>query len=243
MSVGKSKYSGMKRMKVVLFLAALLCLGTLKAQVTVLRIDSNFLTSFPDTLHAGDSFTLNLTIHNDSSFVYNGTIEIAARINGNALVADTSVQALEDTGYATNVIIPNNSSITKSIIVHVLTPPFIIGSSGVVIWPISNFNGNPISGVDSLSKTATILYPLGINEPNDKNLKVYLVGGQLNIQGDGEHLLKSIRLYDVEGALLNERPITINGTISMTQFANGIYLAEITFADNTRQVFKLLNSK
>ena len=239
----KSKYRGMKKMKLIVFLVGLFCLGMLKAQVNVLRIDSNFLTNFPNTLHAGDVFPLNFTIHNDSAFTYNGTIQIGAKINGDSLVADTSIQAFEDTGFQTNVSIPAHDTISKSLIIHVLIPPFIIGSSGVVIWPIYNYHGSLISSIDTIGKSVTILHPLGINEADDKNLKVYLVGGQLTIQGDGEHLLKSVRLYDVEGALLNERPITINGTISMNQFANGIYLAEITFADNTRQVFKVFNSK
>ena len=241
--VEKLRHPGMKKMKLILLLAGLFCLGSLKAQLTVLRIDSNFLSTFPDTLHAGDVFNINLTIHNDSSFAYNGTVQIAAKINGVAVVADTGIQAIEDTGYANNVSIAANNFIIKSLTVHVLTPPFIIGSSGVVIWPISIFNGNQISGVDSLSKTSAILYPVGINEPNDKNLKVYLVGGQLTIQSDGEHLLKSVRIYDVEGALLNERSITTSGSINMDRFSSGIYLAEITFADNTQRVFRVFNGK
>ena len=118
MHVENSNYRGMKKMKLILFLAGLFCLGSLKAQLTVLRIDTNFLASFPDTLHAGDVFNINLTIHNDSSFAYNGPVQIAAKINGLYFVADTSLQAFVDTGYAVNESIPGNNSITKSLIMN-----------------------------------------------------------------------------------------------------------------------------
>jgi hypothetical protein len=224
----------MKRMKFILLVAGLFCLITAKAQQNNLRIDSAFLTAFPSGSSVNDTFSVNITI---------GRVYIGSQTNTDSARVDSIPgAAFYYPSYTANENIPAGGFITRTITVSVLNPPFIIGSSAVVIWPIVNFNGNLISSTNSL-RTLVTIYPTGINEPNDKSLKVYMSGQQLIVQENDQFLLKNVKLYDVSGALLYQQQISLSGTISMASFAPGIYLAEVNYADNTRRLFKVFNAR
>jgi hypothetical protein len=233
----------MKGMKFILLVAGLFCLITAKAQVNNLRIDSAFLTAFPANTSVNDTFSVNIIIHNDSSTAYIGKVYIGTQVNTDSAHADTvSGATIYYPSYAANENIPAGGSITRPIFVSVLNPPFIVGSSAVVIWPIMNNNGNLITSSNSL-RTLVTIYPMGINEPNDKNLKVYMSGQQLVVQENDLYLLKNVKLYDISGALLCQQQISLSGEISMASFAPGIYLAEVNYADNTSRLFKVFNTR
>ena len=234
----------MKRNKLLLLIASLFCVAFANAGNFNLRIDSVLITNL-STVHYKDSFAVNIIIHNDSTAGYDGQVYIASSVNG-----DTSTRYDSIPGnpffyptYAINETIAGGNFVTRSLVIDTKNPPFIIGSSGVVIWPIMKQNGVLVSSVDSLAFTIRVLYPLAINEPNDKSLKVFVFNRQLVVQSDGEHALKAITLYDVDGKLLYQQAITASEIFSLDGYSNGIYLAEITFADNTHQVFKVFSGK
>jgi hypothetical protein len=132
----------------------------------------------------------------------------------------------------------------RELIINVLSPDFIIGTSGVVIWPKALFPLDSVVNIsDSLGKTVTVLYPLGLDEIVERNLKVYMSDQQLIIRNNGNYLLQNVKLYDLSGKLLNEEQLTNSGTLNLNQYAEGVYLTEINFADNTRMIFKVFNTR
>jgi hypothetical protein len=119
-----------------------------------------------------------------------------------------------------------------------------VGTSGVVIWPIVVSNPSQLTvHVDSIGFTLEVLYPLGIDELSERNLKVYMLGQQLMIKNNGDYLLKNVKLYDVAGKLLLQKEVSVSGMVDMNQYAEGVYFAEINFADNTRAVVKVVNTR
>jgi hypothetical protein len=239
----KSNYSGMKRIKLLVIIIGLMCMAKINAQVVNLRIVSSSLDSL-STVIMGRSDTVTLTIFNDSSSNYNGFISIGSNVNGTVDTLDSLYSGpVYFPSWADTEIIVGHGSISRALVFNVQNPPFIIGSSGVVIWPIAVNSANQVHISDSLFETITVINPSAVNEVDDKKLKVYVSDQQLIIQEDDQYLLKSAKLYDVEGAFLKEQKISISGLINMEPYAQGIYLVEITYADNARRVIKVFSPK
>lgn len=232
----------MKSVKHLLIVLGMFCIAEGYGQVN-LRIDT---ITFPSTIHLHDSISLSVTIHNDSFTTFVGKISFMGLIDSFVETADTSDAVGSTLVYPSGNTIESitfGSSITRSLIVHVNNPPFIIGSSGVVIWPIVTSSSQVVHISDTLYTQVTVLYPVGIDEITDRKLKVYLSNEQLMIQNNGTYLLRNVRLYDIAGKLLDEQQITTSGALNMGQYPIGVYFAEINFADNTRAVVKVVNTK
>jgi hypothetical protein len=234
----------MKRIKSLLLFTSLFCVAYVNAQTFNLRIDSVLISNF-STVHYKDSFAVSIIIHNDSAAGFNGQVYIGSVVNGDTTNHVDSIpgDAFFYPTFALNESITGGNFVTRSLVINAKNPPFIIGSSGVVIWPIMKQNGVLISSVDSLAFNIQVLHPLGINQPDDKSLRVFVFNRQLIVQSDGEHPLKTISLYDVDGKLLHQQAITASEIFSLDGYSNGIYLAEITFSDNTHQVFKVFSGR
>ena len=170
-------------------------------------------------------------------------------------INDSLVTASVDTSFS-NVLVYANAqttdsigpggSILRSLVFNIQNPPFIIGTSGVVIWPKVVSAVNPlltVTIVDTLTRNLSVTYPVGLDELTERNLKVYMNNQQLIIQNQGKYLLKSVKLYDVSGKLLLEQPISISGVVNMDQYASGVYLAEMNFEDNTRVICKVFSTR
>lgn len=237
----------MKSLKYLLSVAGLFCMLAGKAQTggADLRLEPNSLAGLPAVVHLNDFDTFSIAIFNDSASTFTGIITIAGAINGDTIVADT-VQT--HTLYypkadISDTILPH-SFIVRSLGINVNNPPFIAGSSGVVIWPIVVGSSNsPVIIPDSVSKIITVLYPAGIDEMSARGIKIYMNGFQLVIQNKGDYQLKNIQLYDIAGNLLQQKDITVSGEVSIDEYAAGVYFAEINFADNTRAVVKVVNTR
>ncbi len=235
----------MKRIKLLVFIGALFWLGEAHAQGVNLRLDSNSLAALPSEVHLNSSYTVSIIIYNDSTTTFHGDINFGGTVNGDSLVADTSTSSVlqyPTAGVAESI--PGHGSIVRSLIINVQNPPFIIGTSGVVIWPKASNSTNPFVFIsDTLSRYVTVLYPLGVREISERNLRVYLNGQHLILADDGNYFLKNIKLYDVSGKLLEEQQVSTSGTMDMAQYSAGVYLAEVNFADNTRMIFKVFNAR
>jgi hypothetical protein len=234
----------MKKQTFLLLAICLFCLGRTNAQGVNLRLGLNSLAGLPNVVGIDSSYIDSVQIFNDSSSAFQGLINIAADIHGDTLVGDTfSGSVLNYPTANVGETIPAHGSIIRELIINVQNPPFIVGTSGVVIWPKAfSFVNQFIAISDSVSKTV-IVFPVGIDEIIRKNLKVYMSNGSLVIQDDGNYLLKNVKLYEVSGKLLQEQQISSSGTLNMNPYATGVYLAEVNFADNTRMVFKVFNVK
>ena len=234
----------MKRMKLLFFAACLFWVGGVNAQADLRIVSPQF--SSIGTLFHNEIDSIPIIIYNDSSTTFLGTISISSSINGHYAdsIDDTPGQAVYYPNSTETDTIAQGDSILRYLVVTGVTPPFIQGPNGLVVWPIVvSSNLNFVRIPDSLGTTVLFEYPAAINEPNDKNLKVYMLGQQLLIKGDGEHLLKTAVLYDVTGAIIHQQTVTTNGVVNMEPYSEGIYFAEITFDDNTRQVFKVFNAR
>jgi hypothetical protein len=226
----------MRVVKCLLFVIAMWCIAIANAQVD-LRLDSVILGLNTNTIYKDTVYNLSVSIYNDSATTFTGVISIGAAINGQ--LADTNTIS-----YPTDTAetITHGSFITRPVILN--TASFIVGTSGVVIWPIVVSNPSQLTvHVDSIGFTLEVLYPLGIDELSERNLKVYMLGQQLMIKNNGDYLLKNVKLYDVAGKLLLQKEVSVSGMVDMNQYAEGVYFAEINFADNTRAVVKVVNTR
>ena len=226
----------MRVVKCLLFVIAMWCIAIANAQVD-LRLDSVILGLNTNTIYKDTVYNLSVSIYNDSATTFKGVISIGAAINGQ--LADTNTIS-----YPTDTAetITHGSFITRPVILN--TASFIVGTSGVVIWPIVVSNPSQLTvHVDSIGFTLEVLYPLGIDELSERNLKVYMLGPQLMIKNNGDYLLKNVKLYDVAGKLLLQKEVSVSGMVDMNQYAEGVYFAEINFADNTRAVVKVVNTR
>jgi|GEM_PF-1879599 hypothetical protein len=241
---GKKKEM-MKRIKLLLFIGALFCLSSINGQTVNLRLDSSSLAGLPNIVNLNSAYHLTIIIHNDSSATYHGDITFGGTINGDSVSADTIASGvLYYESMYQSVTIAGGDTIMRELIINVLSPDFIIGTSGVVIWPKALFPLDSVVNIsDSLGKTVTVLYPLGLDEIVERNLKVYMSDQQLIIRNNGNYLLQNVKLYDLSGKLLNEEQLTNSGTLNLNQYAEGVYLTEINFADNTRMIFKVFNTR
>jgi hypothetical protein len=234
----------MKKFRFALFVVSLLYFGTIGAQGVNLRLGANSLAGLPAFVSMNSSYNDSVQIFNDSSSAFQGFINIAGMINGDSLQGDTLTGSVFNYPTA-NIIdtIPAHSYVLRQLIINVQNPPFIVGTSGVVIWPkavstVSQF----IAISDTISKNI-IVFAAGIDGVAERNLKVYMSNERLVIQDDGNYLLKNVKLYEVSGKLMEEQQISNSGTLNMNLYATGVYLAEVNFADNTRMVFKVFNIK
>ncbi len=231
----------MKNLRLLIFIAVMFCCGLAKAQVNNLRIGNVAFGPF----HIGDSVILNITIHNDSAASYAGRILLGSIVGSDTTRIDTLPSGtIYYPSYNLFDSIRPLDSIVRSLIIRVTDPPFIVGPSGVVIWPIvENHNGYFISSTDTLRTILFALNPLGVADLGDLNLKVFMDEDQLVIQGEVDSKLKEVKLYNIGGALLAQKALSLSTAIDMTSYSDGVYLAEVWFADNTRKVIKVFKAK
>lgn len=234
----------MKNVKYLLFAAVMFCIGKAGAQVATLGLDSGSLAGLPAVDTINHSYAFFVTVIDTSSTPFVGVLSIGGKVNGIYSDGNTPGGAIYYTGSGVNDSVPARSAVSRLVIITVSNPPFIAGSSGVVIWPIavSGQNQIPVHILDSLSTTVTIV-ATGINELTERNLKVYMAGKQLVVQNNGGYLLKKVNVYDGIGNLLREQPMSESGSVNMEGYAQGVYFAEIVFADDTRAAVKVVNTR
>jgi len=234
----------MKHAKCWLIVIGMFCLTAVNAQVD-LRLDSVLIGLSSYNIYKDSVYTLSVTLMNDSATDFIGTINIGGAINGIVVRDSLATDPLYYPNNTTTDTIAPHSQKTHTLVINTHNASFIVGTSGVVIWPIS-VTVNPFLTVkiaDTLGLTLNILYPAGIDELSERNTRVYMSGQQLVIKNNGDYLLKEVKLYDVAGKLLQRKEILRSGLMNMSEYASGVYFAEIEYADNIRAVVKVVNSK
>jgi hypothetical protein len=233
----------MKSVKCLLFVVGMFCLSGISAQAD-LRLDS-VVIGINSSVYKDSVYNLSVTIFNDSATDFIGVINIGGTINGQPVRDSVANDAIYYANNATTDTVPHNSQITRTLVLNLINNSFIVGTSGVVIWPIavSTTPHLTVTIVDSIGFALNILYPVGIDELSERDLKVYMSGQRLVIQNSGAYLLKDVKLYDVAGKLLLQKNISVSGMVDMNEYSNGVYFAEINFADNTRAIVKVVNTR
>ena len=215
--------------KIAFVVATLFCLVRTNAQIG-LHIYKNDFT--PSSIALGSSFSFNAIVRNDSSIVFGGAIGLAYKINNSAIVSitDSSSGLQFDTAGA---ILNQGDTVSKTIVVHVTGPQFLVGPSVVVIWPIANH----AYALDSLVLTFNVLTPNGISTIDEDKVKAFVVNDWLMVTSENGIHLKRVRIYNVLGEeILNKQNLSNN--IQLPEMNTGIYFAEITYNNNQRRVFR-----
>ncbi len=235
----------MKSIRFLLLLSIVfVALGT-SAQ-GVLSIDPNDLNSsvLPDTVAYGsNSGNISVWVRNTDSVTFTGQISIHYTIDYSTTdTVYTTSDSVSGIGYSQEAdTIQAHDSIQKNLRFYFTGPKFTpsIGlPSGVVIWPVA-------SGAITLDSVSRLIYikdttSTGIQNSDVKKLKVYMDGNELLIKSDAENMPTRVRIYDALGDLMLQQDALLSGVISMNQYAQGVYFAEITLTDNSRLVYKVI---
>ncbi len=224
----------MKTLRWLLLLSAIITSQLVEAQASLgVSIDS-----FPSQLIFTDTSAYygSFTVHNFGTATFNGSFSLNYTVN-NALFNSAYDSGLYYPG-TTLTIAPGASSTPQQLIIHANTAAFSnIGSSGVVIWPIS------VSALtyDSATTIVEVTFPANINAVSNQQLQVFINQQQLYINTDAQNLVKRVRIYDLMGQLLIEQPVSVSTIIAMNKYAAGCYLVEVILNDNSRKIFKVVD--
>jgi hypothetical protein len=195
--------------------------------------------AFPTQIAHSDSGMqqqLIMHIYNDGDSVFNNTVSLQYKLDTTLYSADTNGSGIYFQAQAISLGI--GDSVQEALYIdYNLTPFYEIGSSAVVIWPISN----GAATFDSLSYLIQVTPVAGITPVAAQNLHVFINQGQLFINTNTPNLLNRVRIYDIEGQLLMEQRISSSTIIPMNNYASDCYLIEVILSDESRQVFKAVN--
>ena len=194
--------------------------------------------SFPTNGHIGDTATYygSVFIHNYSGVAFSDTLALGYSVNGTTYNANNPAVGIyfkRDTA-----AVSPHDSVKKSFLIHFTPSIFqIVGTSGVVIWPIA-----PTAVIsDSASCQVALDLAAGIAQTDAEKLLVYMEGSQLYLKTDAQNLLKRVRIYASNGQFIEEQSITSSSVIQMDKYATGLYIAQVTFADDSQKAFKIIN--
>ena len=182
--------------------------------------------------------TCNLYLHNYGDSVFNDTFSLQYLINGTIYNANTQDHGLYLP--SESLSIPAHDSVLRSLAINFNLPAFLnVGSSAVVIWPISS----SAATYDSLTYVVNISdSPLGVPVVSGETLQVFINQQQLYIKSGAKNLLSRVRILDIQGQLLGEHNLSLPSVIPMNGYASGCYLVEVTLTDDTRQIFRVVNA-
>ncbi|MDB5282388.1 MAG: hypothetical protein JWO06_1463 [Bacteroidota bacterium] len=217
----------------LLFLLMIALVFKGQAQDTLFVVPFALDTFVASPPHLGDTINLRLDIYNFGTHIFSGPLSLNYSINGQLF---TSPDTNSGIGYATDTVTIFPSGSTFRILHFSFTGPnFTVGPTVVVIWP----RAPGAFALDSASVTFNLTTPSGIAGIDMKQVKAFIADDQLFISS-GEQL-KNLKMYNAQGALIKEQEISSSATIPMQPFATGIYLVEVTLADNSIKIFKVLN--
>ena len=201
-----------------------------------IELDSAFALP-PDSTALGSTFQIQIYLTNEGSN-FNGIIDLAYTAD----TAGVDIGSSATSGFEyqpINTSIDSAATDTVALIAHVSQPAFKAGPSVVVIWPIAT--AGTLIARDSLRFNIRILEdPAGIDEADAKKLRAFILNNQLYLQKQGEIQLKRVRIYDILGKEILSLANPADRT-NLPQMNTGIYLAEITYNDNKRMVFRFYN--
>jgi hypothetical protein len=216
--------------KLLLILMGALAMQTAFAQSLHIRSDIGGFTTVMDT-----TFMFDVEVRNDSTISVSGPLTFGYSIDDfNTAITYFGSDTSSGISYTpTSITLNQGNKDTITLTTTVKLPKFKAGPSVVVIWPIVP----GASAVDSVKFTFTALAPSGFNYITGNQLKAFILNNQLQIQANGDVALKQLRIYNVAGQqILNE--ISPANTTQLPAMPKGIYLAEISYGDNQRSIFR-----
>jgi hypothetical protein len=185
------------------------------------------------------SISFNIVNYGNSQF--QGVVSLLYTVNGGAVtqsnISDTSLFQFES-GILT--ISPNGGSAQETVQVYTTPQNINIGTSVVVIWPISQSALTYDSTTTSVQVTPVLTS--GLKSFADIKTDVFINQQQLFIQTTAENYLKHLRVYNLQGQLLIDQNLASSSALNMDKYSTGCYLVELTFIDNSQKVYKVVNN-
>jgi hypothetical protein len=225
-----------RKLPVLLFFIAFI--GIAKGQQPILSIDTNALNAIGSVCHLDSSvISVPVTVTNSGTATLYGAIYIDYSIGAQTFSGpDTSGKSF------LYPVVPDTLFPAQSTIIGMMFTPgsarIAAGPSVVVIWPRA---ANAITA-DSARKTVLFATLSSVYEADKNEVQIYISGQDIVVKNTSENLLKHVRIFDLQGNLLTERDLQLNALIPINKYAAGIYLAEVTFADNSRKAFKVFKT-
>jgi len=197
--------------------------------------------SFPPIMALNDTaqYTRGIFIKNYGNAIFSDTVRMRYMVNDTGYsgsMKNVGLYLRPDTTY----LLPG-ASVRKELIIEFNLPNFqYIGSSVVVIWPIS----------DSAATNDSVIYneqivdslTAGVVTNTDGKLRVFMQGQQLVIDPSDENFVGHLSLYNALGKLLLNREISASTIIPMDRYSFGCYFAELTLLDESKRIFKVMNT-
>lgn len=186
------------------------------------------------------SVPFTLRMYNDSLTDYIGVFDFNYTIDSagaGAPVLYTDTNGASGLNYAiVSDTIFGKDSVDIGITVNAGEPRFKTGPSVVVIWPIRT-NGT-IAG-NQLTFSVLVMDPAGVEEPGEAKVRAFKWENNLMIQRQAGVQLNRLRIFDILGReILNKQNPTDNTHMPLEN--HGVYLAEITYNNNQRKVFRFV---
>ncbi len=210
------------------------CINLLQGQARIgFTIDS-----FPTHVVYGDSsvhFTTGY-LHNYGDSTFSDIASLSYMVNDSLYDGTVAGHGLYMTP-SHFAIAPGDSSGIQITISPDFRAYQVIGSSGVVIWPISN----SASTYDSSFYTVFVTLIASVEPLADERVRVYINQQQLFVKTDDRNLLKRVRIFDIQGRLIVNDELTSSEAIPLEGYAGGVYLVEVLLNDNSRRAFKCIN--
>jgi hypothetical protein len=217
----------------------ILWLGLVACQVKAQDTLGVRIVSFPTSGIIGDTagYSGIISLHNYGTQTVSDSMYLEYEVGGIIYNSKTPNAGLFF--WDTINIAPQDSE-TKQISIH-FTPTIFrtIGTSGVVIWPICPYDPHILA--DTTTWSPVLTYPESIAGTYGEKLLVYMDGSQLYIKMNAENLLKRVRIYAINGKLIEEQDLSSSGIITMDKYAAGMYIAEVMFADGSLKTYKIVN--
>jgi len=193
----------------------------------------------PTSVAINDTLKFGATIYNYGNLPFNDSLVFGLLHNG-VNIANPSIFPRPYAGPPTIHLGPGDS-LRLGINILVTSADFIVGPTGVVIWPIA-YN-QTILVHDSISAAFNITQTAGIyNLNNNENLmQSIILNGSLHVTTLlNAGALKQINLYAVTGQLLFNSAASLPMDIPVEHYPAGIYFLQLRLSNNeqiTQQVF------
>lgn len=184
--------------------------------------------------------TVPLMVTNQTGTTFSDSIYFGYTVTGggrtDAYASDTTVSSGIYYPVSLVSLPPQGPAAVGSVVFHITSPVFVVGSSLVVIWPIVKGHG---AQVDSVTILLDITAPNSIAATVVPRQKVYMSGSDLIIR-DADNLLGGIRIYDLTGQLVISEVLHGDARIPMHHLADGMYTVETASTSGDIKVCKVL---
>jgi hypothetical protein len=205
------------------------CLLGIAQQTSASKLGLGTTVISADTLNFDDTLLITTYIVNYDTASYNGTINLAYKLNG---IENIDPKLFPQPLNGQTLSIPAGDSL--QLIIQVIISPayFESGPNILVVWPICPDDSPPHS---EFSKIIYVEDPAEIRgTPNSiDKLKIYASSGAVFVAVEpGELFLNRVRIFDMEGRCIYALKVnSLNEVLSLQCYSYATYIIEVTLSN------------